>query len=417
MSSIDKFSVNGKDFNIQTPNMSMSDLDTSLIDFVIEDDSENAIVSFQKGHIKTKNFNSETVLSNIDSIENEIEFKNHYINFWSLADTSLPDNPLNSFYYPNLASIFDNWGFIGDSLTSGESASINSNGTTIFYDDYKYSWGQYLCRICDTSGYNFSNGGQTAKGWVNSTWDTGYKGFLSNIKENYIIALETNDNSKINDSTYYPDGLGNASTDICFSDKSKNAKSFIGYYSFIIQSIKEIQPRARIFLFLDHRWSNMNTPLRELPKYFTKTYLLDFETYDKDYITNNGFLFNGHWSREGYLTIANKIVQFLNYIVRKNYSDFIDIGLYNDYYKSKPVQFTGTLNDSSGNIMASTQIALLNSSNQLDYYLKTDSSGAFSIVLPSKNYTLSLNNYSLSIDNFSTLDSTTDVNIIAIKNS
>ena len=43
-------------------------------------------------------------------------------------------------------SIFRTMAFIGDSLSSGEFETLDSNGDRGFHDLYAYSWGQYIAR-------------------------------------------------------------------------------------------------------------------------------------------------------------------------------------------------------------------------------------------------------------------------------
>ena len=112
---------------------------------------------------------------------------------------------------------------------------------------------------------NFANG----KGW----WDIG------KACQAYIIALGANDiNSGIE--------LGTIS-DICKEDYTQNAKTFAGYYAQIIQRIKMIQPRAKIFLVTllkhgnekDEKRKQMRDLLEQISEFFNRTYLLDMYTY------------------------------------------------------------------------------------------------------------------------------------------
>ena len=59
------------------------------------------------------------------------------------------------------------WGFIGDSYTSGETPAY-LDGVLKYIDMYKWSWGQQFMKMIGSEGYNFSNGGQTTKGWIRS---------------------------------------------------------------------------------------------------------------------------------------------------------------------------------------------------------------------------------------------------------
>lgn len=66
---------------------------------------------------------------------------------------------------PGMTTIFKKWGFISDSLGSGEMQCYEGT-TQKFVDMYNYSWGQMLCKLCGSVGFNYSNGGQWTKSWV-----------------------------------------------------------------------------------------------------------------------------------------------------------------------------------------------------------------------------------------------------------
>ena len=65
-------------------------------------------------------------------------------------------------------SIFRTVGFIGDSLSSGEFESLSDEGKRGWHDYFEYSWGQYIARNNGLKAYNFSKGGMTAKGYMES---------------------------------------------------------------------------------------------------------------------------------------------------------------------------------------------------------------------------------------------------------
>ena len=146
-------------------------------------------------------------------------------------------------------AIFRTIACIGDSLSSGEFESVKPDGTKRYHDFYEYSWGQFIGRACGSKVYNFSKGGMTAKAYMESFADQ--QGFWDRNKlaQAYIIALG------VNDVTRHLNGeieLG-ALSDIDLSNYQNNAKTFIGYYAQIIQRVKELQPRAKIFLMARKR--------------------------------------------------------------------------------------------------------------------------------------------------------------------
>ena len=138
----------------------------------------------------------------------------------SAADTD--ENPIATVsQLPGYCTIFHQWGFIGDSLCSGEHESLDEQGHKGYHDYYDYSWGQRICRACGTEGQNFSQGGETAKGWIQHFWDTTNNRNANvsakhNPKQAYIIALGVNDRNT---------GIapGDARSDVNIDDFTKNA--------------------------------------------------------------------------------------------------------------------------------------------------------------------------------------------------
>ena len=45
---------------------------------------------------------------------------------------------------PGWCSIIHRWGFIGDSLCSGEHEYLRQDGSKVYHDMYEYSWGQRM---------------------------------------------------------------------------------------------------------------------------------------------------------------------------------------------------------------------------------------------------------------------------------
>jgi lysophospholipase L1-like esterase len=182
--------------------------------------------------------------------------------------------------------------------------------------------------------YNFSQGGMTAKTYIENFSER--KGYWEKDKlaQAYIIALG------VNDVTRHLKGeieLGSMA-DIDVSDYHNNAKSFIGYYAQIIQRIKEIQPRAKIFLISPPQNGNeqdertqkyriVRDLLQQLTALFDRTYLLDMFEYapkqDKEF-SNTFWL--GHMTPTGYVLAARMIESYIDYVIRKNPKDFKQVG-------------------------------------------------------------------------------------------
>ena len=65
-----------------------------------------------------------------------------------------------------LCGILRTIGCVGDSLSSGEYETIDSEGKRHYYDFYDYSWGQFIARATGTTVYNFSRGGMSAQQYI-----------------------------------------------------------------------------------------------------------------------------------------------------------------------------------------------------------------------------------------------------------
>lgn len=138
---------------------------------------------------------------------------------------------------PGFAGIFREWGFVGDSLSSGEHEYLKPDGTRGYLDMNEYSWGQFLRAATGAEGVNFSKGGLTCRSWINQIWDKAQ----THPKQAYIIALGVNDRYK-----KYP--LGDLASDLHRDHYAHNADTFAGNYAGIIQRLKSIQPEAKIFM-------------------------------------------------------------------------------------------------------------------------------------------------------------------------
>lgn len=234
--------------------------------------------------------------------------------------------------------IFRRIACIGDSLSSGEFESKRPDGSTGYHDFYEYSWGQYIGRSCGSLVYNFSRGGMTAKEYVETFADQ--NGFWSTDKlaQAYIIALGVND-------VFYREGELGSLADICREDYRKNGKTFAGYYAQIIAHIRELQPRARIFLVTMPSEGGKRDPvikrhrdlLAEMTKIFPHTHLIDLYTYaprnDEAY---NKIFRLGHMTPTGYVLTARMIESYIDYIIRTEPEDFSQVGFIGTELYFKP---------------------------------------------------------------------------------
>lgn len=226
-------------------------------------------------------------------------------------------------------AIFRTIACIGDSLSSGEFESKNSDGSKKYHDLYEYSWGQFLGRSCGSTVYNFSRGGMTAKEYIESFAEE--KGFWGKDKlaQAYIIAFGVND--LLGRNSYDLGGI----SDINLSDYRENSKNFAGYYAQIIQRIKELQPRAKIFLVSipkghleqDEKKKAHRDLLEQFTEMFTNTYLIDLYTYspvqDEKFVAT---FWHGHMTPAGYVLVAKMIESYIDYIIRQNPQEFKQVG-------------------------------------------------------------------------------------------
>ncbi len=227
-------------------------------------------------------------------------------------------------------SIFRRIGVIGDSLSSGEFESMDSNGNKGYHDYFEYSWGQNLARMCGSKCFNFSRGGMTAREYCESFADSMRFWNPEYACQCYIIALGVNDIQNQNQEI--------GSVDDIKEDYMQNAKTFTGYYAQIIQRIKRIQPRAKFFLMTmmnesgNHRLREKTEAHRkalfELADYFDNTYVLDFYKYAPEYNEDfrKKFYMGGHMNPMGYVLTAHMVASYIDYIIRHNFDDFKEVG-------------------------------------------------------------------------------------------
>lgn len=244
----------------------------------------------------------------------------------SCSRISPEDNPLAVIKEtPGLSSIFHSWGFIGDSLCSGEHEH-NGSGRKGYIDLYEYSWGDRICQATGARGDVYAQGGETTKGWIEHYWDTrnnGHGGINAkdDPKQAYIIALGIND-------ARLPQG--DISTDIVKDDYTQNAQTFVGCYAGIIQRLQSIQPDAKIFVVTRPRDNNCNLAyneiIRSMAKLFNNVYVIDLYKYAPSYKNGTPFrdlcFLGGHMNAAGYQYTAWMMMTYIDWIIRHNPKDF-----------------------------------------------------------------------------------------------
>lgn len=261
---------------------------------------------------------------NIIEMNNEIEELK--TKGYSVYD--LPTNPLSRINdCPELLSCFFNVGCIGDGLASGVAVYKDAEGQLVVnsVNRYPYSWGKFLERMTGNHYYNWSAGGLRTDTWLSSSYAT--ECFDGNhLCQAYIIGLGQNDNNKNQGSD-----IGSVS-DIDLSNYSNNANTFYGRYAKIIQKIKEVQPKAKIFVVTDPNDSvnanGYNVAIRKMAELFNFVYVLDMREHWNDApcstLLNNQKRY-GHFNAVGYFLIAKMMMTYIDWIMQKHWKDFREI--------------------------------------------------------------------------------------------
>lgn len=283
---------------------------------------------------------------------------------------------------PGMASIIHSWGFIGDSLSSGTIERVVDGVRNYVNDRYEYSWPQRLCRLLGVEGYNFSNGGQTCAGWINGTSvdpERTWIGAQTNLKDAYIIALGVNDST-----------TGSVDSDIDLNDFNNNANTFAGNYAGIIQRLRSINPSCYIFcVTLPTGGDSKNPVIRSIVDKFSRCYLIDLEKYAPSYSGTfvSNYYSGGHLNAMGYQWTAFAINTYIDWVIRNNYSDFIE---------SSFVEVSYTV---SGTITyGSSKPAGLGFKSMGDNgytYVKIQSDNTYKVSLPNGTYNVICDGYTL----------------------
>jgi len=249
----------------------------------------------------------------------------------------IKENPIaNISQNPGFCSIFHYWGFIGDSLCSGEFEYTKSDGSKGYWDCYEYAWGQRMCDLMGVQGEIFSKGGETAKGWIKHFWDSNDNKLHNCAKDNpkqvYVIALGVNDANPKNIAKNYP--LGNFTTDVNMEDYTKNDSTFIGCYAGIIQRLKEMQPEVKIFTVTmpDKDKTSYNDAIRMMSEKFSDVWVIDLAEYAVDFYSSPEFKtlyqpdHHGHLTPAGYEYTAWEFMTYIDWIIRHDMSAFKEVG-------------------------------------------------------------------------------------------
>lgn len=242
--------------------------------------------------------------------------------------------------HTGFCGIFRLWGFIGDSLCSGEHEYHKADGTKGYADLYDYSWGQYICRAIGAQGENYSQGGETARGWIEHFWNHP-KNNNHNIdakvspKQAYIMALGVNDCNR-----KHP--VGDIKTDIDTVDFLNNADTYAGNYAGIIQRVKSIQPDAKIFVVTNPDYQGeerqpYNAVVRAMADIFSNVYVIDIDKFGPSYAKGTDFreryFTGGHLNAMGYQQTAWMLMAYIDRIIRQHPEAFSQVAFIGTDYK------------------------------------------------------------------------------------
>ena len=220
----------------------------------------------------------------------------------------------------DLIGAFMKVGVIGDSLSVGHIQ--DRDDTSASPRQLDYSWVSFLAKDTGSEYVHLGRSGATTKSWFTDA--QGYTEFVKseNLCQAYIICLGANDVAYVS--------LGSRS-DIDLTDKTKNGDTYYGNYAKIIQTIKEVNPTAKIFTMTmptPRINANYNNAVREITEMFDDCFLVDLErNYDNYFSTGviRSDYVNGHYTALGYRAIAsvNKIA--LSNTIAENYVSFHNI--------------------------------------------------------------------------------------------
>ncbi len=230
-------------------------------------------------------------------------------------------------------AIFHDFGVIGDSLASGNMEGVDSSGNYIYKDNLDYSWGKCIARATGCTNHQFSRGGQYLHD--NNWFDEWKERVKATPCTAYIICIGFNDYNWLKED---PSRLGSIS-DIK-SNYLENPNSFYGQYGKMIQLLKEVQPKAKLFL-CNMEWNNtddsqINKAIGDMVNHFDNAYLIDLYTYAHEpywgvpNVYKTGLY---HKNTLGYQKMAWNIMSYIDYIVRHNMEDFIYVQFIGTEYR------------------------------------------------------------------------------------
>lgn len=207
--------------------------------------------------------------------------------------------------------IFHSMGGIGDSLSSGEIVTGNGTGEDpfVYNDRYNFSWLANIARKYSADWRCFSNGGQTAQGWL-ERWLSQLTS-EENKRSLYFIALGTNDEGLINKGQLV---LGTKGSN---SDES----SFAGYYKKIIESVHAYSEHSIIMCCTTYGkqtvLSDINSLIQEISSLYDYCYFINIAQ-KSTFNLGSEYARGGHFDTIGYVKIADAIEILVDDVIENN---------------------------------------------------------------------------------------------------
>jgi len=216
--------------------------------------------------------------------------------------------------------IFHSMGGIGDSLSSGEivTGSGTDDDPILYNDRYNFSWLANIARKYSADWRCFSNGGQTAQGWL-GRWLSELTS-EENKRSLYFIALGTNDEGLINKGQLV---LGT-------KESNSDEASFAGYYKKIIESVHAYSPHSIIMCCTTYGKQTVLSPINNLIQEIS-------DLYDYCYFINiaqkstfnlgSEYVRGGHFDTLGYVKFADALEILVNDVLEENKTKLVTWGV------------------------------------------------------------------------------------------
>ena len=128
--------------------------------------------------------------------------------------------------------------------------------------------------------------------------------------------------------------VGSVKTDVDLKDYAKNKRTYAGCYAGIIQRVRTLEPRCKIFVVTQPGVPDddpYNSVVRELAKTFEGVYVVDLQKwiaqkYGKNTDALKIYFTGGHLNAMGYQMSAWVMMTGIDWIIRHNMEDFTKAG-------------------------------------------------------------------------------------------